>query len=126
MEYLIQRITPSLISDLRIFPVSGEPGGRDDIFEDRDQAAPEYHLSELEHMVGSLQSLFSISYSSTLLPLRLEMLILIIVTDVDRRFLWHKREAFAAALIKAAHSSIGINSTAKEMILKQDSAALSP
>ena len=31
----------------------------------------------------------------------------------------HKREAFAAELIKAARSSIGTNSPAKEMILKQ-------
>ena len=36
----------------------------------------------------------------------------------------HKREAFAAELIKAAHSSIGSKSPAKEMILKQKIALL--
>ncbi|MBP1746997.1 MAG: transposase, partial [Deltaproteobacteria bacterium] len=36
----------------------------------------------------------------------------------------HKREAFAAELIKTAHSSIGSKSTAKEMILKQKIALL--
>ena len=36
----------------------------------------------------------------------------------------HKREAFAAGLIKTAHSSIGTNSPAKEMILKQKIALL--
>ena len=36
----------------------------------------------------------------------------------------HKREAFAAELIKAARSSVGTNSPAKEMILKQKIALL--
>ena len=36
----------------------------------------------------------------------------------------HKREAFAAALIKASHASMGSNSPAKEMILKQKIALL--
>ena len=36
----------------------------------------------------------------------------------------HKREEFAAALLKVAHSSIGIKSPAKEMIVKQKIALL--
>jgi len=80
---------------------------------------------ELEHMVGiftkSILNLLQ-QYPSAfaLRDADLDQLSQMLIADSYG----HKREAFAAALIKAAHSSIGINSTAKEMILKQKIALL--
>ena len=125
-DTLIQRITPSLISDLR--DLSRQ---RESLVDEMTSLKIEIKqllnitFPELEHMVGiftkSILNLLQ-QYPSAfaLRDADLDQLSQMLIADSYG----HKREAFAAALIKAAHSSIGINSTAKEMILKQKIALL--
>ena len=125
-DTLIQRATPSLISDLR--DLSRQ---RESLVDEMTSLKIEIKqllnitFPELEHMVGiftkSILNLLQ-QYPSAfaLRDADLDQLSQMLIADSYG----HKREAFAAALIKAAHSSIGINSTAKEMILKQKIALL--
>jgi transposase len=125
-DTLIQRITPSLISDLR--DLSRQ---RESLVDEMTSLKIEIKqllnitFPELEHMVGiftkSILNLLQ-QYPSAfaLRDADLDQLSQMLIADSYG----HKREAFAAALIKAAHSSIGINSTAKEIILKQKIALL--
>jgi transposase len=75
---------------------------------------------ELEHMAGVftksiLKLLQQYPSAFTLRDADLGQLSQMLIADSYG----HKREEFAAELIKAAHSSIGTNSPAKDMILKQ-------
>jgi len=125
-DTLIQRVTPSLISDLR------------DLSRQRESLVYEMTslkieikqllnitFPELEHMVGIFtKSIIKLlkQYPSAvaLRDADLGQLSQTLITDSYG----HKREAFAAALMKAAHSSIGTRSPAKEMIIKQKIALL--
>ena len=125
-DTLIQRATPSLISDLR--DLSRQ---RESLVDEMTSLKIEIKqllnitFPELEHMVGIFtKSIIKLlqQYPSAfaLRDADLNQLSQMLIADSYG----HKREAFAAALIKAAHSSIGTNSTAKEMILKQKIALL--
>ena len=125
-DTLIQRATPSLISDLR------------DIARQRESLVDEMTalkieikrllnitFPELEHMAGIFtKSIIKLlQHYPSAFALRdadIGQLSQMLIADSYG----HKREAFAEALIKAAHSSVGTNSTAKEMILKQKIALL--
>jgi transposase len=125
-DTLIQRVTPSLISDLR------------DLARQRESLVDEMTalkikikqllnitFPELEHMAGIftksiLKLLQRYPSAFALRDADLGQLSQMLITDSYG----HKREAFAAALIKAAHLSVGTNSPAKEMILKQKIALL--
>ncbi|MBE0559120.1 MAG: IS110 family transposase [Proteobacteria bacterium] len=118
---LIQRVTPSLISDLR------------DLSRQRESLVDEMTalkinikrllnitFPELEHMTlvftkSMLKVLKQYPSAFALRSADLVQLSQMLITDSYGR----KREAFATELIKAARSSIGINSPAKEIILKQ-------
>jgi transposase len=125
-DTLNQRATPSLISDLR------------DLSRQRESLVYEMTslkieikqllnitFPELEHMVGI--------FTKSIIKLLQQYPSAVALRDADLGQLsqtliadsyGHKREEFAAALLKAAHSSIGINSPAKEMIVKQKIALL--
>ena len=125
-DTLNQRATPSLISDLR------------DLSRQRESLVYEMTslkieikqllnitFPELEHMVGI--------FTKSIVKLLQQYPSAVALRDADLGQLsqtliadsyGHKREEFAAALLKAAHSSIGINSPAKEMIVKQKIALL--
>ena len=118
---LIQRVTPSLISDLR------------DLSRQRESLVDEMTalkinikrllnitFPELEHITlvftkSMLKLLQQYPSAVALRSADLIQLSQMLIADSYGR----KREAFATELIKAAHSSIGINSPAKEIILKQ-------
>jgi len=125
-DTLIQRVTPSLISDLR--DLSRQ---RESLVNEMTSLKIEIKqllnitFPELEHMVGIFtKSIIKLlqQYPSAfaLRDADLNQLSQNLITDSYG----HKREVFAAALIKAAHSSIGTNSPAKEMIIKQKIALL--
>ena len=125
-DTLIQRVTPSLISDLR------------DLSRQRESLVYEMTslkieikqllnitFPELEHMVGiftkSIIKLLQQYHSAfALRDADLKQLSQTLIADSYG----HKREEFAVALLKAAHSSIGTHSPAKEMIIKQKIALL--
>lgn len=125
-DTLIQRATPSLISDLR--DLSRQ---RESLVDEMTSLKIEIKqllnitFPELEHMVGIFtKSIIKLlqQYPSAfaLRDADLNQLSQMLIADSYG----HKREEFAKTLIKAAHSSIGTNSTAKEMILKQKIALL--
>jgi transposase len=123
---LIQRATPSLISDLR------------DLSRQRESLVDEMTalkinskrllniiFPELEHMTlvftkSMLKLLQQYPSAFALRSADLAQLTQMLIADSYGR----KRGAFATELIKAARSSIGINSPAKEIILKQQVALL--
>jgi len=120
-DTLIQRATPSLISDLR--DLSRQ---RESLVDEMTSLKIEIKqllnitFPELEHMVGIftksiLKLLQQYPSAFALRDADLGQLSQMLIADSYG----HKREAFAAGLIKAAHSSIGTNSPAKDMILKQ-------
>jgi len=118
---LIQRVTPSLISDLR------------DLSRQRESLVDEMTalkinikrllnitFPELEHMTlvftkSMLKLLQQYPSAFALRSADLVRLSQMLIADSYG----HKREAFAAELMKAACSSVGTNSSAKEIILKQ-------
>ena len=125
-DTLIQRATPSLISDLRDLSRQRE-SLVDEMTALKNEIKRLLNITfpELEHMAGI--------FTKSILKLLQQHPSAFALRDADLGQLsqmliadsyGHKREAFAAALIKAAHSSIGTNSTAKEMILKQKIALL--
>jgi len=125
-DTLIQRATPSLISDLR--DLSRQ---RESLVDEMTALKIEIKrllnitFPELEHMVGIftksiLKLLQQYPSAFALRDADLGQLSRMLIADSYGR----KREAFAAELIKAAHSSISSKSPAKEMILKQKIALL--
>jgi transposase len=125
-DTLVQRATPSLISDLR--DLSRQ---RESLVDEMTALKIEIKrllnitFPELEHMVGIftksiLKLLQQYPSAFALRDADLGQLSQMLIADSYG----HKREAFAAELIKAAHSSIGGKSPAKEMILKQKIALL--
>jgi transposase len=125
-DTLIQRVTSSLISDLRDLARQ-----RESLVDEMTALKIEIKrllnitFPELEHMVGIftksiLKLLQQYPSAFTLRDANLDQLSQMLIADSYG----HKREAFAAELIKAAHSSIGSKSPAKEMILKQKIALL--
>ena len=125
-DTLIQRATPSLISDLR--DLSRQ---RESLVDEMTAVKIEIKrllnitFPELEHMVGIftksiLKLLQQYPSAFALRDADLGQLSRMLIADSYGR----KREAFAAELIKAAHSSISSKSPAKEMILKQKIALL--
>jgi transposase len=124
-DTLAQRATPSLISDLR--DLSRQ---RESLVDEMTSLKIEIKqllnitFPELEHMAGI--------FTKSILKLLQQYPSAFALRDADLGQLsqtliadsyGHKREAFAAELIKAAHSSIGSKSTAKD-ILKQKIALL--
>jgi transposase len=120
-DTLIQRATPSLISDLR--DLSRQ---RESLVDEMTSLKIEIkHLlnitfPELEHRVGIFtKSIIKLlqQYPSAfaLRDADLNQLFQTLITDSSG----HKREAFAKTLIKTACFSVGTNSPAKEMIIKQ-------
>ena len=125
-DTLIQRATPSLISDLR--DLSRQ---RESLVDEMTSLKIEIkHLlnitfPELEHRVGIFtKSIIKLlqQYPSAfaLRDADLNQLFQTLITDSSG----HKREAFAKTLIKTARFSVGTNSPAKEMIIKQKIALL--
>ncbi len=123
---LVQRATPALISDLR--DLSRQ---RESLVDEMTALKIEIKrllnitFPELEHMAGIftksiLKLLQQYPSALALRDANLGQLSQMLIADSYG----HKREAFAAGLIKAAHSSIGSKSPAKEMILKQKIALL--
>ena len=120
-DTLMQRATPSLISDLR--DLSRQ---RESLVDEMTSLKIEIKqllnitFPELEHMVGIftksiLKLLQQYPSAVALREADIDQLSQSLITDSYG----HKREAFAKALIKAARSSIGTNSPAKEIIIKQ-------
>ena len=120
-ETLMQRATPSLISDLR--DLSRQ---RESLVDEMTSLKIEIKqllnitFPELEHMVGIftksiLKLLQQYPSAVALRDADIDQLSQSLITDSYG----HKREEFAKALIKAAHFSIGTNSPAKEIIIKQ-------
>ena len=120
-DTLIQRVTPSLISDLR--DLSRQ---RESLVDEMTSLKIEIKqllnitFPELEHMVGIFtKSIIKLlqQYPSAfaLRDADLNQLSQTLITDSYG----HKKEEFAKKLIKAALSSIGTNSPAKEIIIKQ-------
>ena len=120
-DTLIQRATPSLISDLRDFSRQ-----RESLVDEMTSLKIEIKqllnitFPELEHMVGIftksiLKLLQQYPSAVALREADIDQLSQRLITDSYG----HKREAFAAELIKAARFSIGTNSPAKEIIIKQ-------
>ena len=120
-ESLMQRATPSLISDLR--DLSRQ---RESLVDEMTSLKIEIKqllnitFPELEHMVGIftksiLKLLQQYPSAVALRDADIDQLSQSLITDSYG----HKREEFAKALIKAARSSIGTNSSAKEIIIKQ-------
>jgi transposase len=125
-DTLIQRATPSLISDLRDLSRQRE-SLVDELTSLKIEIKQLLNITfpELEHMAGiftkSILKLLQLYPSAfTLRDADLGQLSQMLIADSYGR----KREAFEAELIKAAHSSIGSKSPAKEMILKQKIALL--
>ncbi|MEI8173631.1 MAG: IS110 family transposase [Deltaproteobacteria bacterium] len=125
-DTLVQRVTPSLISDLR--DLSRQ---RESLVGDMTSLKIEIKqllnitFPELERMAGIftksiLKLLQQYPSAVALRDAHLDQLSQMLIADSYG----HKREAFAAGLIKAAHSSIGSKSPAKDMILKQKIALL--
>ena len=125
-DTLIQRATPSLISDLRDLSRQRE-SLVDEMTALKNEIKRLLNITfpELEHMAGI--------FTKSILKLLQQHPSAFALRDADLGQLsqmliadsyGHKREAFAAELIKAAHSSIGSKSPAKEMILKQKIALL--
>src|SRR5674476_127627 len=125
-DTLVQRATPSLISDLR--DLSRQ---RESLVDEMTSLKIEIKqllnitFPELEHMAGIftksiLKLLQQYPSAFALRDADLNQLSQMLIADSYG----HKREAFAAELIKAAHSSIGSKSPAKDMILKQKIALL--
>ena len=125
-DTLIQRATPSLISDLR--DLSRQ---RESLVDEMTSLKIEIKqllnitFPELEHVAGI--------FTKSILKLLQQYPSAFALRDADLGQLsqtliadsyGHKRETFAAGLIKAAHSSIGSKSPAKDMILKQKIALL--
>jgi transposase len=125
-DTLIQRATPSLISDLR--DLSRQ---RESLVDEMTSLKIEIKqllnitFPELEHMAGI--------FTKSILKLLQQYPSAFALRDADIGQLsqmliadsyGHKREDFAKALIKAARFSIGTNSPAKEMIIKQKIALL--
>jgi transposase len=120
-DTLVQRATPSLISDLRDLARQ-----RESLVDEMTALKIEIKrllnitFPELEHMVGIftksiLKLLHQYPSAYALRDADLGQLSQMLIADSYG----HKRETFAAGLIKAAHSSIGTNSPAKDIILKQ-------
>jgi transposase len=118
---LLQRATPSLISDLR--DLSRQ---RESLVDEMTSLKIEIKqllnitFPELEHMVGIftksiLKLLQQYPSANALRDKDIGQLSQTLIADSYG----HKREEFAKTLIKAARSSIGTNSPAKEMIIKQ-------
>ena len=123
-DTLVQRATPSLISDLRDLARQRE-SLVDEMTSLKIKQLLNITFPELEHMAGI--------FTKSILKLLQQYPSAFALRDADLGQLsqtliadsyGHKREAFAAELIKAAHSSIGSKSTAKDMILKQKIALL--
>ena len=125
-DTLIQRVTSSLISDLRDLARQ-----RESLVDEMTALKMEIKrllnitFPELEHMVGI--------FTKSILKLLQRYPSAFALRDADLGQLsqtliadsyGHKREAFATELIKTAHASIGSSSSAKEMILKQKIALL--
>jgi len=125
-DTLIQRVTPSLISDLR--DLSRQ---RESLVDEMTSLKIEIKqllnitFPELEHMVGI--------FTKSIIKLLQQYPSAFALRDADLNQLsqtliadsyGHKREEFAKKLMKAAHSSIGTNSPAKEIIIKQKIALL--
>ena len=119
---LIQRVSLSLFSDLR--DLSRQ---RESLVDDMTALKMEIKrllnitFPELEHMTGIftkaiLKLLLSYPSAYSLRGVDLDHLTQTLIADSQG----HKREAFAEALLKAAQSSIGTDSLAKDMILKQN------
>jgi transposase len=125
-DTLVQRATPSLISDLRDLARQRESlVGEMTSLKIKIKQLLNITFPELEHMAGIftksiLKLLQQYPSAFTLRDADLGQLSQALIADSYG----HKREAFAAGLIKAAHSSIGSNSPAKDMILKQKIALL--
>ena len=120
-DTLMQKATPSLISDLR--DLSRQ---RESLVDEMTSLKIEIKqllnitFPELEHMVGIftksiLKLLQQYPSAVTLREADIDQLSQSLITDSYG----HKREEFAKALIKAARFSIGTNSPAKEIIIKQ-------
>jgi transposase len=120
-DILIQKATPALISDLR--DLSRQ---RESLVDEMTSLKIEIKqllnitFPELEHMVGiftkSILKLLQQHPSAVAIKnADIDQLLQALITDSYG----HKREAFAKELIKTARSSIGTNSPAKEMIIKQ-------
>jgi transposase len=120
-DTLIQRATPALISDLR--DLSRQ---RESLVDEMTSLKIEIKqllnitFPELEHMVGI--------FTKSILKLLQQYPSAFSLRDADIGQLsqtliadsyGHKREEFAKTLIKAARSSVGTHSPAKEMIIKQ-------
>ena len=120
-DTLNQRVTSSLISDLR--DLSRQ---RESLVDEMTSLKIEIKqllnitFPELEHMVGI--------FTKSIIRLLQQYPSAFALRDADLNQLsqtliadsyGHKREEFAKKLIKAAHSSIGINSPTKEIIIKQ-------
>jgi transposase len=125
-DTLIQQATPSLISDLR--DLSRQ---RESLVDEMTALKIEIKqllnitFPELEHMVGIftksiLKLLQRYPSAFALKDADFVQLSQALITDSYG----HKREAFAKELIKAAVSSVGTHSPAREMILKQKIALL--
>ena len=120
-DTLMQRATPYLISDLR--DLSRQ---RESLVDEMTSLKIEIKqllnitFPELEHMVGIftksiLKLLQQYPSAVALREADIDQLSQSLITDSYG----HKREEFAKALIKAARFSIGTNSPAKEIIIKQ-------
>ena len=120
-ESLMQRATPSLISDLR--DLSRQ---RESLVDEMTSLKIEIKqllnitFPELEHMVGIftksiLKLLQQYPSAVALREADIDQLSQSLIMDSYG----HKREDFAKSLIKAARFSIGANSPAKEIIIKQ-------
>jgi transposase len=125
-DTLIQRVTSSLISDLRDLARQ-----RESLVDEMTALKMEIKrllnitFPELEHMAGIftksiLKLLLSYPSARTLRGADLDQLTKMLIENSQG----HKRDVFAESLLKASQSSIGTDSPAKEMILKQKIALL--
>ena len=125
-DTLVQRVTPSLISDLRDLSRQRESlVGEMTSLKIQIKQLLNITFPELERMAGIftksiLKLLQHYPSAFALRDANLDQLSQMLISDSYG----HKREAFATGLIKAAHSSIGSKSPAKDMILKQKIALL--
>jgi len=120
-DALIQRATPSLISDLRDLSRQRE-GLVDEMTSLKIEIKQLLNITfpELEHMAGIftksiLKLLQQYPSAFALRDADIGQLAQTLITDSYG----HKREEFAQTLIKAARFSVGTNSPAKGMIIKQ-------
>ena len=118
---VLQRVTPAVISDLRDLARQ-----RENVVHEMNALKHEIKrivnitFPELEHMAGiftksMLKLLQQYPSASALRDADLGQLSRMLISDSYG----HKREEFAAELLRVAHSSIGTSSSVKEMILKQ-------